>query len=77
LNDFDGAVHDLKQAISNGGEEGIEAYRYLGAVYIEKRQGDRAAEALETYLKLAPKAKDADRIRGIIREQRSPPAAKP
>jgi tetratricopeptide (TPR) repeat protein len=77
LNDLDGAERDLKQAISIGGEEGVEAYRYLGAVYIEKRQGDRAAEALETYLKLAPKAKDADRIRGIIREQRGAPPAKP
>ena len=72
LNDLDGAERALKQAISIGGEEGIEAYRYLGAVYIEKRQGTLAADALETYLKLAPKAKDAERIRGIIREQRSP-----
>ena len=71
LNDLDGAERSLKQAIGIGGEEGVEAYRYLGAVYIEKHDAQRAADALETYLKLSPKAKDADRIRAIIKDQRS------
>jgi tetratricopeptide (TPR) repeat protein len=68
---YDAAENALRHTITLGGDEGIEAHRYLGAVYIEKRDGVRAAEELDTYLRLAPKAKDADRIRAIIKDLRS------
>ena len=67
----------LRQAISIGGEETVEAHRYLGAVYIEQRDNARAADELDLYIKLAPKAKDADRIRAIVKDLRSQASATP
>ena len=74
---YDGAEKALKQAISIGGEESAEAHRYLGAVYIEKHDTVRAADELDAYLKLAPKAKDADRIRAIVKDLRSQASVTP
>jgi tetratricopeptide (TPR) repeat protein len=71
LGNYDAAENALRQTITIGGEEAIEAHRYLGAVYIEKHDSPRAADELEAYLKLAPKAKDADRIRAIVKDLRS------
>ena len=41
-------------------------HRYLGGIYEAKHLGKQAVEELETYLRLQPNAKDADRIRKII-----------
>lgn len=70
MGNYDSAEHELQQAIGLGSNEMIEAYRLLGAVYIEKRNNQRAAEELEKYISLSPKAKDADRIREIIKHLR-------
>ena len=49
-----------------------EAHRYLEAMaYIEMGESVRAAVELEKYLSLSPKAKDADKIRDIIKQLRS------
>ena len=71
LGNYDAAESALRQTINISGEEAVEAHRYLGAVYIEKRDSARAADELDTYLKLAPRAKDADRIRAIVKDLRS------
>jgi tetratricopeptide (TPR) repeat protein len=71
LGEYDAAEHELKQAIGLGNNEMVEAYRLLGAVYIEKRNNQRAAEELEKYLSLLPKAKDADKIREMIKQLRT------
>jgi tetratricopeptide (TPR) repeat protein len=71
LGNYVAAETELRQTISIGCEEAVEAHRYLGAVYIEKHDSARAADELEAYLKLAPKAKDADRIRTIVKDLRS------
>ncbi|HEY3135047.1 MAG TPA: tetratricopeptide repeat protein [Blastocatellia bacterium] len=76
LGSYDAAEKALRQTISIGGEEATEAHRYLGAVYIEKHDSPRAADELEQYLKLAPKAKDADKIRVIIKDLRAQASAK-
>ena len=68
---YDDAENALRHTITIGGEEAIEAHRYLGVVYIEKRDKVRAADELDTYLRLAPNAKDADRIRAIIKDLRT------
>lgn len=68
---YDAAENALKQTITLGGENAVEAHRYLGVVYIEKRDSARAAEELDTYLRLAPNAKDAERIRAIIKDLRT------
>lgn len=52
LGRYDAAERALSQTILFGGEEATEAHRYLGAVYIEKHDGGRAADELEQYLKL-------------------------
>lgn len=77
LGNYDAAETALRQTITIGGEEAVEAHRYLGAVYIEKRDSARAADELDTYLKVAPKAKDADRIRAIVKDLRSQASATP
>lgn len=51
--------------------EKAEMHRYLGAVYIEKKANEKAARQLETYLTLAPDAKDAKAISDIIKQLRS------
>ena len=68
---YNKAEKELLQAISIGGEYTVEAHRYLGAVYIETRNNARAVEHLEQYLSLAPKAKDADKIREIVNQLRT------
>jgi Tfp pilus assembly protein PilF len=73
---YDAAENALRHTITIGGDEAIEAHRYLGAVYIEKRDRLRAADELDTYLKLAPTAKDAERIRSIIRDLRNQASSK-
>jgi tetratricopeptide (TPR) repeat protein len=70
LYNYDLAEKHLKRAIAIGADEVVEAHRYLAAVYIEKQQPQRAADELEQYLKLSPKAKDADQIRQIIKQLR-------
>lgn len=71
LGSYDAAERALSQTIALGGEEATEAHRYLGAVYIEKHEGARAADELEQYLKLVPRAKDAETIRAIVKQLRS------
>jgi Tfp pilus assembly protein PilF len=77
LGNYVAAERFLKQAISIGGPEVVEAHRYLGAVYNEKGDIARAADELDAYLKLAPQAKDADRIRAIVKDLRSQASTKP
>jgi tetratricopeptide (TPR) repeat protein len=61
----------LLQAISLKDDEKLaQAHRYLGGIYWGKGNYARAAEELEKYLKLAPNATDAAKIREIIRNLR-------
>ena len=61
---------ELKKAAAAGGEPGILAYRYLGELYSQQGDKTRAIEALETYLKQSPNAKDAEEIRKILAQLR-------
>jgi tetratricopeptide (TPR) repeat protein len=71
LFDYNGGEKELRKAVDIGGSETVEAHRYLAAVYIEKHQPARAADELEKYLTVAPKIKDADRIKALISKLRS------
>ena len=71
LGAYNKAEKELLQAVSLGGDYTVEAHRYLGAVYIETKDNARAVAQLEQYLSLAPKAKDADKIREIINQLRA------
>ena len=77
LGNYDGAQKALKQSISIGGDDAVEAHRYLAAVYIETQNAQNAANELELYLKLAPKANDAERIRTLIKSLRSQASNRP
>lgn len=68
---YNKAEKELQQAINLGGHDMAEAHRYLAAIYIETRESSRAADELDKYLSLLPKAKDADKIREIIKQLRT------
>ncbi len=70
---FDEAQKELELAINNGGENLALAHKYLGGVYMSTHKNKEAADELEKYLKLEPKAPDADRIKGSIKDLRSKP----
>jgi Flp pilus assembly protein TadD len=68
---LDEAEKELLLAVSSNSSEVNMAHRYLGGVYWGKGNFKRAADELETYLKLVPKAQDAERTRAAIKELRS------
>lgn len=74
---FDEAEKELLRAASFKSNEVSTAHRYLGGLYWAKRDYPRAADELETYLKLVPKAADAERTRAAIKELRSKKAETP
>jgi Tfp pilus assembly protein PilF len=67
---FAEAQKEMELAIANGGEGLAQAHRYLGGLYQSAHRNKEAADELEKYLKLDPKAKDAETIRGIIEKLR-------
>ncbi len=69
--EFEEAERELKAAIEKGGEEVPYAHKYLGGLYWNKHDYKQAVEELETYLRLLPKAEDAQRLRATIKELRS------
>jgi tetratricopeptide (TPR) repeat protein len=73
LGSYGDAEKFLQLAVKFGNEkdETVEAHRYLGAVYIEKKSHEMAAKELETYLNLVPNAKDAKNINDMIKQLRA------
>lgn len=71
LNQHEEARKELELAISKGGESFALAHRYLGGLYMNAGRNKEAADELEKYLKLDPKASNAERIRETIKELRS------
>jgi thioredoxin-like negative regulator of GroEL len=63
------AVAEFEATIANGGENLALAHRYLGGLYMSQKPKE-AADELEKYLKLEPKAPDAEKIKGTIKELR-------
>jgi len=68
---LDDAEKELQRAVTMGGEQMGLAHYYLGGLYWGRRDYKRAADELETYLKLSPQAADAERVRNTIKELRS------
>ena len=71
LKDIDGAERELQQAAKLGGSQMGAAHKYLGGIYWAKKDYKRAADELETYLKLSPKAADAEQVKATIKDLRS------
>ena len=66
------AITQFQDAISNGGENLALAHKYLGGLLMnnpDKKQ--EAANELEKYVTLDPKAADAERIKETIKDLRS------
>ena len=70
LKDIDGAERELQQAARLGGAQMAVAHRYLGGIYWARKDYKRAADELETYLKLSPKAADAEQTKATIKDLR-------
>ena len=68
---FDEARTIFEDVVKKGGDRLPLAHKYLGGIYLQEKQYRRAADELNTYLKLEPKAADAQKIRETISESRS------
>ena len=71
LKRYEDAQKEFELTLSNGGENIALAHKYLGGLYMSAQRNKEAADELEKYLTLDPKAADAERIKGTIKELRS------
>jgi Tfp pilus assembly protein PilF len=71
LRNYDEAEKELARTLEIAGNNlGLPHY-YLGGIYWHRGEHRRAADELEKYLRLAPKAPDAERVRATIKDLRS------
>jgi uncharacterized protein HemY len=68
---LDDAERELQQAAKLGGDQMGRAHYYLGGIYWAKSEFKRAADELETYLKLTPKAPDAEQVKASVKQLRA------
>ncbi len=71
LKNYAEAETELELTIKNGGDNLALAHKFLGGLYLSSGKTQQAADELEKYLKLDPKAADAERIKGTIKDLRS------
>jgi uncharacterized protein HemY len=67
---IDEARSAFETVVKNGGDDVALAHRYLGGIYWRNKEYRKAADELEKYLKLEPKAADSAKIRYTIKELR-------
>jgi len=65
------AESELRKAATLGGPKASQAHYYLGGLYWQTGSYKQAADELDTYLKLEPKAANAEKVRNTIKELRS------
>jgi len=68
---YEEAQKELETATASNRPEVAMAHKYLGGIYMGNRDYKRAADELETYLKLTPKAPDAEKLKTTITELRN------
>lgn len=68
---FEEAETELQKAVTLGREKASQAHYYLGGLYWQTGKNRQAADELEKFLKLEPKAPNADKLRGTIKELRN------
>jgi len=68
---YEEAQKEMELAVANGGDNLALAHKYLGGLYMSAKRNKEAADQLEKYLQIDPKAKDAEQIRGTIKDLRS------
>jgi Flp pilus assembly protein TadD len=69
---FEQAEKELLASLELGKEEMKEAHRILAILYASRGAKTQAADELEAYLKLAPDAPDAEKLRDKMRQLREP-----
>lgn len=67
---FEDAEKELLASLKLGNEEMKEAHRILAIIYASRGAKKQAADELEAYLKLAPNAPDAEKLKEKIRQLR-------
>jgi Tfp pilus assembly protein PilF len=70
LRNYGEAEKEMRRALEIAGDNLSLPHYYLGGIYWRWGEHKRAADELEKYLQLAPKAHDAARIRATIKELR-------
>jgi Tfp pilus assembly protein PilF len=70
LRNYDEAEKELHRTLAIGGDNLSLPHYYLGGIYWRKGDHKRAANELEKYLRLVPKAPEAERIRATIKDLR-------
>lgn len=65
---FEQAEKELLASLELGKEEMKEAHRLLAIIYTSRGAKKQAAGELEAYLKLAPNAPDAEKLKDVIRQ---------
>jgi Tfp pilus assembly protein PilF len=65
------AQAEFESTIKNGGARLALAHKYLGGVYWRNNHYQQAADELEKYVRLEPKAPDVKKIRETIRDLRN------
>lgn len=69
---FADAEKELLASLTLGNEEMKEAHRLLAIIYSSRGDKKQAAAELEAYLKLAPDAPDAEKLKEKIKELKEP-----
>jgi tetratricopeptide (TPR) repeat protein len=64
--DFQGGIADLEKAIEVDPSRAYSHY-YLGLAYNGVKRPDKMAEHLQAFLKMAPDAPDADKVRSVLK----------
>ena len=67
---LDEGKKELEIAVTSKSTEVVLSHRYLAGIYLEKHEYKPAADELESYLRLVPKAPDAELLRRKIKELR-------
>jgi len=68
LRRLDEAEKELNKALAMGGNDMVIARRYLGGIYVEKGENDKAIRMLEQYLKSASQSNETIQIKRLISE---------
>ncbi|HET7114320.1 MAG TPA: tetratricopeptide repeat protein [Pyrinomonadaceae bacterium] len=71
IKNYPEAETELRKAVTIGGPKAAQAHYYLGGLYWQTGKHQQAADELETFLKLEPKAANADKLRTTIKELRT------
>jgi Tfp pilus assembly protein PilF len=72
LNRLDEAEKEFNRSLAIGGADVVIAHRYLGGIYVQRGEKQKAIAELEAYLKSAPDSKEADRIKALISDLQKP-----